>query len=95
MCWRAGEQSVFVDVQDTGRGIPAEKLALVFEPFMQAGRSAEERNHGVGLGLAISRELARAMSADLSVDSTGQRVDVHSEAATCGTLQLMRVTIEV
>jgi PAS domain S-box-containing protein len=67
--WRTDATAVCIDVRDTGRGIPAEKLASVFEPFVQAGRSAEERQQGVGLGLAISRELARAMGGDLKVES--------------------------
>jgi signal transduction histidine kinase len=67
--WSADDRVVRIDVRDTGRGIPAEKLASVFEPFVQAGRSAEERQQGVGLGLAISRELARAMGGDLTVAS--------------------------
>jgi PAS domain S-box-containing protein len=67
--WQADETSVRIIVSDTGRGIPAEKLAAVFEPFVQAGRSAEEQQQGVGLGLAISRQLARAMGGDLTVES--------------------------
>jgi signal transduction histidine kinase len=66
---RADDRMVWVAVRDTGRGIPAEKLAAVFEPFVQAGRTTEERQQGVGLGLAISRELARAMGGDLTVES--------------------------
>jgi PAS domain S-box-containing protein len=65
----ADEKTVTIAVRDTGRGIPADKLASVFEPFVQAGRSAEEQKQGVGLGLAISRELARAMGGDLTVES--------------------------
>jgi PAS domain S-box-containing protein len=56
-------------VQDTGRGIPPDKLVAVFEPFVQAGRSAEEQTQGIGLGLSISRELARAMGGELTVQS--------------------------
>ena len=67
--WHGEESTVSITVRDTGRGIPPEKLAAVFEPFVQAGRSAEEQQQGVGLGLAISRELARAMSGDLTVES--------------------------
>jgi signal transduction histidine kinase len=67
--WRADDRAVRIDVRDTGRGIPADQLASVFEPFVQAGRSAEEQQQGVGLGLAISRELARAMGGDLTVES--------------------------
>ena len=68
--WEADDRTVRLRVRDTGRGIPADRLAAVFEPFVQAGRSAEERQQGVGLGLAISRELARAMGGDLTVEST-------------------------
>jgi signal transduction histidine kinase len=67
--WQADDRAVRVDVRDTGRGIPADRLDAVFEPFVQAGRSAEERQQGVGLGLAISRELARAMGGDVTVES--------------------------
>jgi signal transduction histidine kinase len=67
--WHGDDRAVCIEVRDTGRGIPAEKLASVFEPFVQAGRSAEEQHQGVGLGLAISRELARAMGGDLTVES--------------------------
>ncbi|HKN68470.1 MAG TPA: ATP-binding protein, partial [Gemmatimonadaceae bacterium] len=67
--WQADDKVVSVGVRDTGRGIPPEKLAAVFEPFVQAGRSAEEQQQGVGLGLAISRQLARAMGGDLTVES--------------------------
>jgi PAS domain S-box-containing protein len=67
--WHADDRAVRIDVRDTGRGIPADKLASVFEPFVQAGRSAEEQQQGIGLGLAISRELARAMGGELTVES--------------------------
>ena len=66
---QADEHAVRIAVRDTGRGIPPEKLAAVFEPFVQAGRSTEEQRQGVGLGLAISRELARAMGGDLTLES--------------------------
>ena len=65
----ADERTVSIAVRDTGRGIPVEKLASVFEPFVQVGRSAEEQRQGVGLGLAISRSLARAMGGELTVES--------------------------
>ena len=52
-------------VCDTGRGIPADKLDSIFDPFVHVNRqksAGEEINQGMGLGLAISRELARAMA---------------------------------
>jgi signal transduction histidine kinase len=58
-------------VRDTGRGIPPNKLEAIFEPFVQVDRQrTAQRHQGVGLGLAISRELARAMGGDLTVQST-------------------------
>jgi len=64
------EQSrVLLRVIDTGIGIPREKLAEVFEPFVQVETSRTGRSEGTGLGLAISRDLARGMGGDLTVDS--------------------------
>jgi signal transduction histidine kinase len=60
---------VSVTVQDTGRGIAPEKLASIFEPFVQVDRRFKREQEGIGLGLAISRELARAMGGDLTVES--------------------------
>lgn len=56
----------FVDVEDSGIGIPAEKLASVFEPFEQA----RLHDPGTGLGLSIVREYAQAMGMELSISST-------------------------
>jgi signal transduction histidine kinase len=64
-----GDDAVRILVSDTGAGIPAERLEHVFEPFVQGTRSFNRPDHGVGLGLAISRELARGMGAQLSVES--------------------------
>jgi signal transduction histidine kinase/CheY-like chemotaxis protein len=55
-------------VSDTGRGIPADRIEAIFNPFVQGGRAEEERQ-GVGLGLAIGRELARMMGGDLTATS--------------------------
>jgi PAS domain S-box-containing protein len=62
-------QRVLVRVRDTGRGIPADKLSVIFEPFVQVARSARAPGEGIGLGLAISRELSRAMGGDLVAES--------------------------
>ncbi len=59
-----------IRVRDTGRGIPDEKLADIFDPFMQVDQRLARTNQGVGLGLAISRDLARGMSGELTVTST-------------------------
>lgn len=61
---------VLIAIADTGRGIPDELLARIFEPFVQVDRESDEkREKGMGLGLAISRELARAMKGDITVES--------------------------
>jgi len=61
---------VRIRVRDDGRGIPADKLQAIFDPFMQVGRALNRPESGVGLGLAISRSLARGMGGDLTVEST-------------------------
>ena len=61
---------VRISVSDTGRGIPADKLDRIFEPFVQLDASSTREHEGTGLGLAISRDLARAMGGDLTVAST-------------------------
>jgi signal transduction histidine kinase len=60
---------VSLHVSDTGTGIPPERLEAVFSPFTQLGRTLSSPDSGVGLGLAISRELARAMGGDVTVTS--------------------------
>ncbi|MEW5917437.1 MAG: HAMP domain-containing sensor histidine kinase, partial [Gemmatimonadota bacterium] len=63
-------ERVRIQVADTGAGIPADKLESIFEPFVQVNRTLSTMNDGVGLGLSISRDLARAMGGDLTVAST-------------------------
>jgi signal transduction histidine kinase len=58
-----------IDVQDNGVGVAPEKQERIFDPFMQADRRLDHPQTGVGLGLAISRDLARGMGGDLTVVS--------------------------
>jgi len=60
---------VFVRVSDTGRGVPADKLESIFEPFTQVDASHSRTGEGTGLGLAISRDLARGMGGDIRARS--------------------------
>jgi PAS domain S-box-containing protein len=61
---------VRVRVSDTGRGIPAGQLERIFEPFVQVDRQrTHDSQQGVGLGLAISRDLARVMGGELTAES--------------------------
>jgi signal transduction histidine kinase len=69
-CAVQGDHAV-VRVRDTGRGIPADRLEHVFEPFVQVDRHlSPSHSEGVGLGLAISRDLAVRMGGELAAEST-------------------------
>jgi signal transduction histidine kinase len=65
----AVDDAVNLTISDTGPGIATEKLEAIFEPFIQLKETFAGRESGVGLGLAISRDLARAMNGDLTVES--------------------------
>ena len=67
-CVPAG-QMVRITVRDTGVGIAPEALDTIFEPFVQVDRSLTNLTEGAGLGLAISRELARGMGGELIAES--------------------------
>jgi signal transduction histidine kinase len=56
-------------VSDTGVGIPADKLERVFEPFFQVNHGMTRSHEGMGLGLAIARDFARAMGGNLRLES--------------------------
>lgn len=68
-CQNAADR-VLIEVADTGCGMAPADLARVFEPFVQTAGSTRGRDDGVGLGLAISRELAELMGGHLTVEST-------------------------
>jgi signal transduction histidine kinase len=58
-----------VKVADSGVGIPPAKLDSIFEPFVQLGGRTGNPSVGLGLGLSISRDLARGMGGNLSASS--------------------------
>jgi signal transduction histidine kinase len=62
--------TIAIRVSDTGIGIPADKIERVFEPFFQVQAGTTREYPGVGLGLAIARDFARAMGGDINVEST-------------------------
>jgi signal transduction histidine kinase len=68
--WKVENDSLLVWVRDTGPGIPRERLEQIFEPFVQLRAPGSLPSGGTGLGLPISRDLARAMGGDVRVTST-------------------------
>jgi PAS domain S-box-containing protein len=58
-----------ITIRDTGLGMSSEELALVFEPYVQFDNSLSREHKGTGLGMPISREMARAMGGDLVATS--------------------------
>ena len=66
----AVDDTVTLSISDTGLGIAPEKLETIFDPFVQLKEGLADREGGIGLGLSISRDLARGMSGDLTVKST-------------------------
>ncbi len=64
-----GDVQIRIEVKDSGDGIPAEQQQHVFGAFSQADASATRTHGGAGLGLAISRQLARSIGGDLELQS--------------------------
>jgi signal transduction histidine kinase len=78
---------VRISVRDTGIGIEPSQLASIFEPFVQIEPALTRTTEGAGLGLAISRDLARGMGGDLratSVPGAGATFTVELPRASAG-----------
>jgi signal transduction histidine kinase len=69
VCVNRRAEALHFAVRDTGPGIAAGYLELIFEPFRQVDSSSTRVHGGVGLGLALSRKLARLLAGDLEVQS--------------------------
>jgi PAS domain S-box-containing protein len=77
--------SAVLRVRDTGVGIPADMLATIFEPFTQASQALDRRAGGLGLGLALVKEL---------VDQHGGRVEARSEGHGRGAELTVRLPLD-
>ena len=63
------EKHVYLSVEDTGTGIPEELKERVFEPFFRVDKSRSRELGGVGLGLALVREIVRVHDGSITVKS--------------------------
>jgi signal transduction histidine kinase len=68
--WRLSGNAVVIEVADTGIGIETSQLERIFDPFVQVHSGTTRTSEGVGLGLAISRDMARQMAGDITVRSS-------------------------
>lgn len=66
------QHQIFFEVKDTGIGIPQDKMNQLFEPFTQLERTLSRKRDGVGLGLAITKNLVELMGGKIWADSTPQ-----------------------
>jgi len=69
VAWRIEQQRFLIDVADTGIGIAVDQFERIFDPFVQVQSGTTRTSEGVGLGLAISRDMARQMGGDVYVTS--------------------------
>ncbi len=67
--WDPAESSLWVEIRDTGPGIPPDKLETIFEPYTRLAGSQPIAAQGTGLGLAISRQIVETMGGTLTVES--------------------------
>lgn len=67
--WSESDDSLSIEVRDTGIGIPDEQLESIFEPYVQADASMTRRFAGAGLGLAIARYLVHALYGEIEAES--------------------------
>jgi signal transduction histidine kinase/CheY-like chemotaxis protein len=65
----SSQVTLVIEIQDTGVGIPQDKLDAIFKPFVQAGAHREKEKQGTGLGLSIVKRLTELMSGTVTVAS--------------------------
>jgi signal transduction histidine kinase len=67
--WWRDEGYAVTQISDQGPGIPADKLATIFEPFTQLDSSTTRQHGGAGLGLTISQRIVQALGGQMWVES--------------------------
>ncbi|HUD82942.1 MAG TPA: ATP-binding protein [Candidatus Saccharimonadales bacterium] len=73
-----GSVALIIEVEDTGVGIPLDRLEAIFKPFVQAGAHHDKENQGAGLGLSIVKRLTEMMKGSVTANSTpGQGSTFH------------------
>ena len=65
----SSQVTLIIEVQDTGVGVPQDKLQTIFKPFVQAGAHREKEKQGTGLGLSIVKRLTEIMGGTVTVAS--------------------------
>jgi len=68
-CSQSGEKRLRISVQDSGQGLPPEKIAQLFQPFNRLGQEASSEQ-GTGIGLVMSKRLVELMGGEIGVEST-------------------------
>ncbi len=81
---KGGRAELKFAVRDTGIGIPADRIACLFQPFSQVDSSTARRYGGTGLGLAISRHLCEAMGGRIWAESEPGRGSIFHFTAVVG-----------
>jgi PAS domain S-box-containing protein len=75
---KGNQSQIFFEVKDTGIGIPLDKMGEIFEPFAQVERTISLKRDGVGLGLAITKNLVELMGGTICAESIlGQGTTFH------------------
>ena len=77
---RVDGETVIFDIEDTGIGIAAEHLGQIFERFWQVDQTHTKLRGGTGLGLVVTRDLARALGGDVEVESALGRGSISPRA---------------